>query len=382
MKRLLILCFTFLLSVVDSTENTICLNMIVKDEAPVIKRCLESIKPFIDYWVIVDTGSSDNTQEVIREFLSDIPGELHEQAWVNFGHNRNEALKLAKGKGDYLLFIDADEILEGSFNKKTLHRDVYLGTLRTSTEPLSTCLRALLINNHLTWAWHGVLHESLKHEEERSFETLQDVIISAEAKDGHRSTDPKKYLKDAQTLEAALLNEPNNSDYVYYLAQSYYNAKKLNLALKNYEKRAKMAGWDQHTFWAKYYMGHLQELLEMDSDLVIKSYCEAYRYRPTRAEPLCRLANYFYNQKNYILGYLLARFGETIPIPDDIVYVEKWIYDYGMLAVCANCSLEMGKNEEAIAAYQKIAKRAEIPDIVREQALSTIQFLLEKKPLK
>ena len=62
--------------------------------------------------VVVDGGSTDGTQQIIKEYMQDIPGELHESPWVNFEHNRNEALSLAKGKGDYLLFIDADEELQ------------------------------------------------------------------------------------------------------------------------------------------------------------------------------------------------------------------------------------------------------------------------------
>src|SRR5579872_2737177 len=91
----------------ERSKPTVCLNMIVKDESEVIERSLSSIKHLIDYWVIVDTGSTDGTQTIIKKFLKGIPGELHERKWVDFAQNRNEALDLAKNKGDYLLFIDA-----------------------------------------------------------------------------------------------------------------------------------------------------------------------------------------------------------------------------------------------------------------------------------
>src|SRR5262249_20780231 len=92
--------------------QTICLSMIVKDEAPVILRCLESVRPIIDYWIIVDTGSADGTQELVQKYLQDVPGELHQRQWVDFAHNRNEALALAKDHADYTLIIDADDVLE------------------------------------------------------------------------------------------------------------------------------------------------------------------------------------------------------------------------------------------------------------------------------
>ena len=93
-------------------ETKLCLNMIVKNEALVIRRCLDSVRPIIDHWVIVDTGSTDGTQDIIREHLRDLPGELHERPWRNFAHNRSEALELARGRSDYTLIIDADDTLE------------------------------------------------------------------------------------------------------------------------------------------------------------------------------------------------------------------------------------------------------------------------------
>src|SRR3954469_24736376 len=90
---------------------TLCLNMIVRDESAVIERCLASVRPYVQSWLIVDTGSVDDTRERVRAAMAGIPGELVERPWRDFGHNRTEALELARPHGDYLLFIDADETL-------------------------------------------------------------------------------------------------------------------------------------------------------------------------------------------------------------------------------------------------------------------------------
>src|SRR5689334_12175011 len=101
--------------------------MIVRNERTVIRRCLASVLPLIDYWVVVDTGSSDGTPEVVIDCLRDVPGELFRRPWVDFAHNRNEALDYAQGRGDYVFVIDADEVLEidAGFRKSLLTGDAY-----------------------------------------------------------------------------------------------------------------------------------------------------------------------------------------------------------------------------------------------------------------
>ncbi len=72
-----------------------CLNMIVRNEVGVLARCLDSVRPWIDHWLVVDTGSVDGTQELVGQLLDGIPGSVHERPWRNFGDNRTEALELA-----------------------------------------------------------------------------------------------------------------------------------------------------------------------------------------------------------------------------------------------------------------------------------------------
>src|SRR5271170_959863 len=96
----------------NGAGQIICLNMIVKNEASVIRRSIASARPIIDHWVIVDTGSTDGTQDIIRDHLRDLPGELHERPWRDFAFNRSEALELARRKSNYTLVIDADDTLE------------------------------------------------------------------------------------------------------------------------------------------------------------------------------------------------------------------------------------------------------------------------------
>ncbi|KAG0094192.1 hypothetical protein BGZ92_004193, partial [Podila epicladia] len=195
----------------ESDVTRICLNMIVKDEAAVIARCLASVKPWIDHWVIVDTGSTDGTQAIIRDYLADIPGQLFERPWRNFGANRTEALELARGKSEYILIIDADDILRvpAGWQWPPLKGDAY---------HLRGCLGQIeyvqthLVADRLRWYWVGVLHEYITTDAPHRIEALHDIWLDRRH-EGARSRDAEAYRKDAALLESALIDEPENSRY-------------------------------------------------------------------------------------------------------------------------------------------------------------------------
>ena len=215
--------------------------MIVKDEAEVIERCLSSVKPIIDYWIIVDTGSSDGTQEIIKEFMKDIPGKLYERPSGDFAYNRNEALQLAKEEAEYLLFIDADDILayEPDFHLPPLNHDCYTITIDYNSVRYS---RIQLIRTDLHWEWGGPVHEVVMSYETGAphlLEGVRMVIIGG----GGRSQDPQKYQKDALLLEEDLAQNPQSTRAAFYLAQSYRDAEMPEKALEMYHKRVQMGGW-------------------------------------------------------------------------------------------------------------------------------------------
>ena len=140
--------------------------MIVRNEAPVIRRCLNSVRSIIDDWVIVDTGSTDGTQDIIRDTLKDLPGALFERPWHDFAHNRTEALMLARARGDYSLIVDADDVLEipEGFQLPELTADAY--ALDIDNPPIRY-RRIQLVRNTLPWRYRGVLHEVVVCEEAR-----------------------------------------------------------------------------------------------------------------------------------------------------------------------------------------------------------------------
>ena len=92
--------------------------MIVRDAAEFVTETLQSVLPYIDEWVIVDTGSVDNTKQVIQNFFDEaqLKGQLVERPWIGFAHNRTEAIALCAGRADYAFMIDADDLVQGQLD--------------------------------------------------------------------------------------------------------------------------------------------------------------------------------------------------------------------------------------------------------------------------
>src|SRR5262249_26729577 len=310
--------------------QTICLNMIVKNEATVIRRCLDSVKPIIDYWVIVDTGSTDATQQIISEHFKDIPGELHERPWQDFAHNRSEALALARGHGDYVLVIDADEILEitPEFEMPRLEADSYNIQIKYGG---CTYLRRQVVSNALPWRYEGVLHEYITCEQAKTEQFLPG-IYTIPHHDGARSRDANTYRYDALVLEKALLEDPQNTRYVFYLAQSYRDAGDLELALRHYKRRAEMGGWAEEVWFSLYQVAQIEERMEYDWPEVMDSYLAAWQYQPDRAGPLYRIAMHYQGLGEYHIAHMFFTRALKIPRPaPSRLFVENTIYDYQLL---------------------------------------------------
>lgn len=376
----LILTFLVVQSAYADDKPKVCLNMIVKNETQVIKRGLTSVKPLIDYWVIVDTGSTDGTQEMIKEFMADIPGELHERPWINFSHNRNQALDLAKDKADYLLFLDADEELVHApeFQFPALDKDFYYAVTELSG---SKYHRVQLIKSALNWKWVGVVHEAVIADNARSSATLEGIVNTPHP-DGARSHDPQKFLKDAKLLEEDLKTDPHNTRSVFYLAQSYYDAGEYALALQNYEKRAQMKGWDQEVYWSLLKVAMLHELMNDPMETIADSYMRAFYYRPSRIESLYHLANLNRRRGNYVKGYELTQIALNIPRSQDILFVEKWLYDYGLELEYSVCAYWTARFSECKRISEDLLSKTDLPEDIRTCVTRNLQFANEKLGIK
>lgn len=350
--------------------------MIVKDEASVIRRCLDSVRPLIDYWVIVDTGSTDGTQEIIREHLKDVHGELHERPWRDFAHNRSEALTLARGHGDYVLVIDADEILQiaQGFELPALTCDSYnIHVLYGGC----SYMRRQLVNNSLPWRYEGVLHEYLTCEQARTEELLRG-LQTIPFHDGARARDAHTYRRDALVLERALIDDPQNARYVFYLAQSYRDAGDLELALRNYKRRAEMGGWHEEVWYSLYQVAQLRERMGAPWPEVLEGYLAAWQYLPDRAGPLYRIGMHYQRKGEHHTSHIFFGRAMRIACPGpNRLFVEQALYDHLLPIEYAVACFYVGAHAEAIEVNNRLLRSGLLPPHAIEQVMRNRRFSLQ-----
>jgi len=330
----------------------VCLVMIVKNEMQVLKRCFDSIAPYLDYWVICDTGSTDGTQDFILAYFKEknIPGELLQHDWVNFGYNRTITVQAAQNKADYLILIDADFIFvvkNPDFKAKNLSLDSYLIKYEGDLD----YRQHLFVSGKKKWKYVGVTHEFITCDPPNNVGILDDFTFNHAADGSNRKN---KFERDANLLIDGLKVEPNNSRYMFYLAQSYKDLGKWKDAIKYYEMRTKAGGWVEEIYYSLYQMGKCMIYDGEPYERFKKVLLDAYYYRPSRLESLYTLLLYCRTNGKCEDGYKYGIQAINNKYPSDILFVLKNVHDWLFFDELALCCHYSGKNKEAIKIYKRL----------------------------
>ena len=296
-----------------TTEKTptICLNMIVKNESHIIQNTLEKLcdKIKFDYWVICDTGSTDNTPQIIIDFFKkkSIKGELFYDEWVNFAYNRTLALKRAYKKTQLLLIFDADDEIVGNIQMPTnVLFDEY--HLKFGSEGFMYT-RVLLINNYKIFEFLSVIHEFIVCKEQPcKTNVINGDYYVVSGRTGSRNLDKDKYLKDALILEKAYKEALEKNDflfhrYSYYCANSYRDCGRFEDAIKwykislNHEKQ-----WEQEKYTACLYIYQCYTSLNQE-DTGFFYLVKSLKYDNERVDCLFPLLVYYCRENMFNVAY-------------------------------------------------------------------------------
>jgi tetratricopeptide (TPR) repeat protein len=309
--------------------------MIVKNESKIILRLLESVTPLIDSYCICDTGSTDNTIEIIRKYCEsrEIPGKIMEEPFRDFGYNRTYALKGCNNMdcADYILLLDADMKLEINIAnieefKKTLTKDAYY-LIQGSPSFHNQNIR--IIRNDPTYYYWGVTHEYIELPDDASLDKINsNVLFIDDIGDG--GSKENKYHRDIELLKKGLETTPNNSRYLFYLSNSYRDSGQYELAIETYKRRIEVGGWIQETWHSYYSIGNIYMYIREYAN-AIYYWLEAYQFMPTRIENLYKIVNYYRCDKKYALALVFYDMAERVRIknpPHNHLFLENDIYEH------------------------------------------------------
>jgi len=367
--------------------------MIVKQEAETIIQCLNSVSHFITSWCIVDTGSTDGTQQIIRDYFASrfIPGELHERPWRDFGTNRTEAIELALAmphEKDYLFVMDADDTLEVTDPMWHLRLNgdgiLFQFTMGGAYWSRMQCFRA-----QPGWKYKGVLHETLVGPEGHTLQRLDGVLINARSssvKRGGWKVPEDKYLNDAQIFIKAISEmdpkeDPNlYSRYHFYCAQSFRDGKDWESAIEWYQKRAYLGGWGEEIYYSLYMIAQMKELLKRPDDEIIGAFLVAWQSRPTRLEAAYNLVRFLSRKKANFLAWNIARAALDAPPTEDILFVDKEVWEWRLAFEWNIACYNVGKVKEAMKGMEALKKSYVFPKLepkIQEAITKNVELFRE-----
>ena len=301
-------------------DNLIHLCIMVKNGGPMFEKVLTENLPIIDRWTVLDTGSTDGTQDVVRRVLAGRKGQLFEEPFLNFRDSRNRCLELASTVCKFTLMLDDTYAMRGDLRS-------FLNTVRS--DQFSNSFSIIIqsddmeyYSNRILKAACGLRYIYTIHEVVQGNDNVT-VVIPKEAATifdyradymEKRTMDRKRY--DLDRLFDMLEEDPTNPRHLYYLGQTYNLLEDWTNAAKYFELRATstLEGFKQEAVDSYFELARLYQFkLGKPWDLCEETYKKAYDLDPSRPESLYFMGIHYLleNQNkiafdNFKQGFLLG----------------------------------------------------------------------------
>jgi tetratricopeptide (TPR) repeat protein len=382
---------------VEPSKNRICLNMIVKNESRIIRRLLESCVDLLDFYCICDTGSTDNTIEIIEYFFQEkgIPGKVIQEPFRDFGYNRSFALKACESvPAEYILLLDADMIFwrDPSIPPEEFKRSLTSAEAFYIFQGSDTYYykNTRIVKNNLGFSYWGVTHEYVNYPKVhpltgekiniRVSQVPKDILFIKDIGDGGAKTD--KFLRDVRLLEQGLVDLPNNDRYLFYLANSYRDSGQQQKAIEIYKKRIAVGGWIEEIWYSYYSIGKCWRDLK-DMDRAIAAWMDAFQVYPNRIENLYEIVQHYRvtgkNQLSYWFYMIADRMRREHP-EREYLFMQKDVYDFkldyelSILGYYVNID-----NHDLAAVSMKVLADRNVSDATMTNILSNYKFYCKKR---
>lgn len=348
---------------------TVSLCMIVKNEEETLGRILSQVKDVADEIIIVDTGSTDNTKAIAKEFTP----LVYDYLWQDdFAAARNYSFSLATM--DYLMWLDADDVITDQAReqflklKETLDpaTDMVMLPYQTAFDaqgnPVFSYYRERLIKNHAGFVWEGEVHEAI---------TPRGNVIYGEAPVAHQKVKAPDTDRNLRIFENLIAKGKTLSPrhQFYYGRECFYHGQ--------YEKAAGIlekfllqpAGWIENKIETCKQLSSCYQQLNREED-ALQTLFRSFVFDTPRAEICCEIGNYFFRKEQYEPSIFWYQLALTRPRDDKrggFVLPDCYrLIPYLQLCVCYD---RLGQKEQAYG-YHLLAQKEnpEHPSVLQNQA--------------
>jgi glycosyltransferase involved in cell wall biosynthesis len=385
------------------TSMIVAVLMVKNESQRICQTTLESIKDSINDVFIYDTGSTDNTIEVIREFCkaNNLNFHLKEGVFVNFCVSRNTMLDLAddefKGEEKYFLLLDAhDEMQE--MGKLVKFVEEYKGTCTGfyltqrwwGGNNLDSYFNVRMVKSHKMWRYKGAVHEYImcpglevdKRPEKDVIHRIEDIYIYQDrTSDDDKSAN--RFKRDKVLLYNEYIKDPHEPRTLFYLAQTCSCLGQMSETYKYYLLRIKEIGFYEEIYQSYFRLGDIAQNLGHDWEESMNWYMRAYQHSQ-RAEPLVKIAEHyreydFQNEKKpeWHTSYMYANMACSLIFPvNQILFIDRRVYTYKRWHLLGISAFYVGRYKEGKEACLK-AIEAENTELDRNNLKFYIQKELE-----
>lgn len=357
----------------------LALNFIAKNEEHCIGTMLESVKSITDAIYLCDTGSTDRTIEIVKQFGLDNNIETHvlEFPFTNFEECRNAAMQwLMKDKNHsdnwWGYFVDCDEtiIIGDEFDKSKIDRDLYMIKTRIGSMEYT---RNTFFRLSKAFEWTGPVHEFIICNTPNITSGLMpglvvDVKMIGQSWKGNIAD---KYKKHAAILEDYIDNKRRDSRWVFYTAQSYHdsaslqdnraeNEERLRRSIKYYKERvSRNDGYAEERYYSQYRIGSIMRMLESPWVETHQELLKAYSIDNLRGESIKVIIDYYLSVGEWHMAYLYSKFSKVNfhgknPYPSRLLFVDESLYAWKFLESHAAASFYTNRKDEARANYEEL----------------------------